>query len=123
MPQDLISNTMNCLMNAKRAKKNKIAVPCSKFLINVLEVIKNNGYINNFEKKDNKIIIELGEFNECKSIRPRYYVKKDAFEKFIRRFLPSRNFGIIIVATSKGLMTQKEAIEQQIGGSLIAYIF
>ena len=47
----------------------------------------------------------------------------DEIDKYVRRFLPSRDFGFIIVSTSKGLMTHEEAIEKNIGGSLIAYIF
>ena len=120
---DLISNVMNCIMNAKRAGNLKISVPSSKLLLSLLKIMKNNNYINNFEAKNGKVIIELGDINECKSIKPRHYVKKDEFEKYIRRFLPARDFGIIIVSTSRGMMIHKEAIEKGIGGSLIAYIF
>jgi len=120
---DLISDAMNGLMNAKRAGKMKISVPTSKFLIEVLEIMKKNNYLKDYENKEGKLIIEMGEFNECKSIRPRSYVKKEEIERFVRRFLPARDFGIIIVSTSKGLMIHKEAQDKHLGGSLIAYVY
>jgi len=44
-------------------------------------------------------------------------------EQYIKRFLPARDIGILIISTSKGLMTHKEAMEKGAGGSLIAYCF
>ncbi|RLG18725.1 30S ribosomal protein S8, partial [Nanoarchaeota archaeon] len=64
-----------------------------------------------------------GRINDCKVIKPRYSCKLDEFEKFEKRFLLSRDLGIIIVSTSKGLMTHREAKEKRIGGVLIAYVY
>jgi len=67
--------------------------------------------------------ITLKEVTECKAIKPRFTVSKKTLDKYVRRFLPSRNFGFVIVSTSKGLMTHHEAQENKIGGSLIAYFY
>ena len=50
-------------------------------------------------------------------------VSKDEIEKYVKRYLPARNIGIIIISTSEGLMTHTTAIEKKLGGSLIAYIY
>jgi len=122
---DKISDALNQIMMAKNAGKNTCEVYSSKLLIKIIEIMKRSGYINFETKKDKfeKIVIKMKLLNECKSIRPRFTVKKDEFERYIRRFLPARGFGIIIVSTSKGLLTHTEAMEKNIGGNLIAYCF
>ena len=124
MSQDITSDCLNQIMNIKKARKQEIRVKKhSRFLINVLELIKKLGYLDyKVEGREIEITIK-DKLNECKAIKPRYDVSVDEIDKYVRRFLPSRDFGFIIVSTSKGLMTHEEAIEKNIGGSLIAYIF
>jgi small subunit ribosomal protein S8 len=50
-------------------------------------------------------------------------VKRDQYEKWEKRFLPAVGFGILIVSTQKGVMTHATAIEQGMGGRLIAYVY
>ena len=64
-----------------------------------------------------------GNINKCGVIKPRHAVKKDEFEKFEKRYLPAKNFGILIVTTPKGIMTHYEAKELGIGGRLLAYMY
>jgi small subunit ribosomal protein S8 len=56
-------------------------------------------------------------------IQPRFFVKKDEYEKWEKRYLPARGFGIMIVSTSKGVMSQKEAESLKIGGRLLGYVY
>jgi small subunit ribosomal protein S8 len=121
--RDIVANALNCIMNAKRAGKISCSVPSSKLLIAVLKMLKKEGYVNDYRQENSKVTIEIGKINECKAIKPRFYVTISNCNKFIERFLPARDFGFLIVSTSKGLMTHKEAIEMNVGGSLIAYCF
>ena len=125
MSQDIVSDVLNEMRNAKRAKKNSIKTKrYSKVLIEILKVGKKEGFILDFKINEKEKELEIYfKFNECKAIKPRYEVGVDEIEKYMRRFLPSRNFGIIVISTSKGLVTHKEALEQNIGGSLIAYFY
>jgi small subunit ribosomal protein S8 len=122
---DTISDRLNQIMMAMNAGKKSFEMHSSKFLIEILEIMKKNGYVDYQIKNDKfqKVVIEIKSLNECRSIRPRFYVKKEELDRYIRRFLPSRGFGVIIISTSKGLMTHTEALEKGIGGSLIAYCF
>jgi len=81
-----------------------------------------NKYIE-FSHEDKIIKIKILNLSECRSIKPRFNVQVADIDKYLRRFLPSRNFGKLIVSTSKGLMDQDEAYEKKIGGSLIAYFY
>lgn len=123
MSQDIISDSLNQIMNAKRAKKDSVVLErSSQLLIKVLNMMKDLGYIT-YEKDDKKIKIAMKELNHCKAIKPRYTVSKDKIDFYTRRFLPARNFGYIIVSTNKGLMTHTEAVENKLGGCLIAYFY
>ena len=112
MSQDIISDTLNQIMNAKRAKKDSVKVKRhSKILVEILELAKKRGYIESYN------------LNECMTIKPRFTVQVKDFDKYVRRYLPARNFGMMIVSTSSGLMTHDEAQEKNIGGSLMAYFY
>jgi small subunit ribosomal protein S8 len=121
--QDIIANALNCIMNAKRAGKTSCSVPSSKLLVAVLEIMKKEGYVGDYRQEDGRVTIEIGKINECRAIKPRFHVTMGDYGKFMGRYLPARDFGFLIVSTSRGLMTHKEAIEKNIGGSLIAYCF
>ena len=121
--KEIVVNALNCMMNATRAGKTNCTVPSSKLLIAIIEIMEKLGYIGAYSKEGNEVTVELGNITECRAIKPRFNVTVSKYDKFIRRFLPARDFGILIVSTSKGLMTHKEAMENNIGGSLIAYCF
>jgi small subunit ribosomal protein S8 len=102
--------------------------PASKLIGRVFKVMQDKGYMGNFEYiEDGKAGIykvELtGHINKCGAVRPRYAVKKTEFEKFEKRYLPAKGFGLLIVSTPKGLMTHDEAKSNGLGGRLISYIY
>ena len=123
MSQDVVSDILNQVMNARRAKREIVVTHrYSKLLISILEIMKSYDYID-YEIEDKTLKITLKEISECRAIKPRYSVNKKTLDKYIRRFLPARNFGYVIVSTSKGLKTHHEAQEDKIGGSLVAYFY
>jgi len=123
MSQDIIADVLNMVMNCKRAGKKELETTrYSKLLIRVLEIAKKHGYLDySLDEKAKKLRIKIIKLNECKAIKPRFNASVEGLEKYIRRFLPARDFGIVIVSTSSGLITHKEAYEKNIGGALIAY--
>ena len=125
MSHDIVADALNQVMNAKRAGKNELVVErYSKFLLNVLSVAKKHKYLAyELEEESKKLKIRILSLNECKAIKPRFDIRIGDIEKYMRRFLPARDFGIIIISSSKGLVTHKEAYEKNIGGSLIAYFY
>lgn len=122
MSQDIISDGLNQIMNAKKSRKNQVVVRASRFFIELIELAKREGYIVSYKRLGNNFEIFF-KLNECRSIKPRFNVAVGEIEKYIRRYLPSRQMGIVVISTSKGLMTHKEALEQGIGGCLIAYFY
>lgn len=126
MSQDIVADALNMIKNAKNAGKDSIDVKrISKVLIEVLKIMKLHGAIKKYKinSKKKSMEITIGDLFTCKAIKPRFTVNKDQIEKYRRRYLPARNLGIVIVSTNKGLKTHEEALEEGIGGSLIAYFY
>jgi len=126
---DPLADALSAIKNAERVgKKECIIKPASKLIGNVLKIMKDEGYIEEFELIDDgkagilKVMLK-GRINNCNAIKPRFPVKKDEFEKWERRFLLARDFGVLIVTTSKGVMTHRKAKELGIGGSLLAFVY
>jgi len=123
MAQDIISDCLNQIMNIKRAKKTEVEVKrYSKFLIEILDLMKKLGHID-YKIEDEKLIIEIKNLNKCRAIKPRYNVSVGDIDKYVRRYLPARGFGNVFISTSEGLMTHEEAHEKNLGGSIVVYVF
>lgn len=126
MSQDVVADALNVLKNAKKAGKENVSInKISKMLIEIFKIMKDKGAIKKYkiDSKDKSVEVTLGDFIECRAIKPRLTVKKDSIEKYRRRFLPSRLMGTVIITTSKGLMTHEEAVENGAGGSLVAFFY
>ena len=126
MSQDIVADALNMMKNAKRANKPVVTVKImSNLLLEVLKIMKQKGAIKKYKinPKEKSLEITLGDFTDCKSIKPRFSCDKSQIEKYRRRYLPARNLGTMIVSTNKGLMTHEEAEAEQTGGCLIAYFY
>ncbi len=129
MTNDTLSAGLSKILNAERTRKQECLIkPASKMIINVLRLMNDNNYIGSFNVVDNskgghiKVNL-LGNLNKCGSVTPRHSVKKNGFEKFERRYLLAKDFGLLIVSTQQGLMTHYDAKKKGIGGRLLAYAY
>jgi small subunit ribosomal protein S8 len=127
---DPLADALTNLQNHERTAKRACTItPASKLLGEVLRVLKEQQYIESFDRvKEShgteKFTVQLsGHINQCHAIKPRYAVKKDGFEKYEKRYLPARDVGLLIVSTPKGVTTHKAAKDEQIGGRLLAYVY
>ncbi|HIH15239.1 MAG: 30S ribosomal protein S8, small subunit ribosomal protein S8 [archaeon GW2011_AR17] len=126
---DTLAAALSNILNAEKVgKANVIVKPVSKITKAVLEIMKDNHYIGAYtiidDGKGGFIEINLiGGVNKCGAIKPRFAATVKEYDKFEKRFLPSKDFGIIILSTSKGIMTQDQAKEQNLGGRLLAFVY
>ena len=126
---NILANLFTTLFNTEdRRKDSCIVVPTSKLSIEVLNTLKKEGYIGEFEhvddKRGGKFKIELlAKISKCGAITPRFKVKKDEYGVWERQFLPSYDRGVLLVTTNKGVMSHKEAVDKNIGGFLIGYVY
>ena len=124
---DTLANALSKMNEYERLGKPECLIsPVSKLIADVLGILKKFGYIKGYTrikdgKKESYNIKLSGRINKCGVIRPRYAIKKDDFEKFEKRYLPSKDMGIMIISTINGTVCHDKAKEKKIGGRLIAY--
>ncbi len=126
---DTLANGLTTVINNEMRNKHECIIsPASKLLGRVLRIMQLNGYIGEFEFIDDgrsgKFKVQLlGRINKCGAIRPRFSVGVDEFEEWKKKFLPSREVGTLVISTSRGVLSHKEAREKGIGGRLIAFVY
>ncbi|MBT3691526.1 30S ribosomal protein S8 [Candidatus Woesearchaeota archaeon] len=126
---DPLANALSHIKNCENVAKNKCIIRNSSNLIKeVFEILKQKGFIKKYVEtktpKGNFLEVELkGAINNCGAIKPRFSVELEEYEKFEKRYLPAKNFGIIIISTNQGLMDHNQAREKNLGGRLIAYCY
>ena len=128
MLHDPLADAMASIKNAERVGKKECITPSSNLIKEVFKLIQKEKYIGTFEfiddGKSGKFRIELrNRINDCNVIKPRYSVKKDEYEKWEKRYLPATEFGILILTTTKGVMTHIDAKKNKLGGKLLAYVY
>ena len=128
MLHNTLADALSAVKNAEKASKKTCTVEhVSNLLADILRIMKEGGYIKDFEVKDSirgrfANIVLSGTLNDCKAIVPRFYIKKAEYVSWEKRFLPASDVGMLIVSTSKGVKSNRE-IKGKIGGALVAYVY
>ena len=129
MQHDPLNDAMSKIKNAEAAgKKECILTPSSKVIGRVLKVMEDNHYISQFEYIEDgrggmfKVRLN-GNINNCGAIKPRFAVKKTELDKFEARYLPAQDFGVIILTTTKGVLSHSDARAKGIGGKLLGFVY
>ena len=128
---DTIADMLTRIRNANTAKHLSIDVPCSNVKKQIAQILVDEGYIKNFRViEDNKqgIIRITLKYTENKSqvITGLRRVSKPGLRIYSNcKDMPKvmKGLGIAIVSTSKGIISDKEARKQNVGGEIIAYIW
>ena len=127
-----LANALATIKNAEmRGRSEAIIMPASKLIANVLRVIQREGYIGEFEYIDDgrwgKLRVQLlGRINDIGVVRPRIpvgYRSLSQMPGYLRKYLASRDIGVLILTTNQGVMSHREALERRVGGIVIAYVY
>ncbi len=127
---DPIADMLTRMRNALTVKHNTVDVPTSKMKVAIAELLKNEGYINDYKVSEGTksvitIDLKYGQNNQ-KVINGLKRISKPGLRIYASyEDLPRvlNGLGIAIVSTSKGLMTDKQAREAKIGGEVLAYVW
>ena len=128
---DALSDMLARIKNAHQAKKSHTSCFKSKLNLNVLSVLKEEGYIRNFEdyevrKGINSIKIELKYFNGTPVIKKIKRVSKPGirvYSKISDLSKPYGGLGISILSTPKGVMSDQQARKNNVGGEILCEVF
>lgn len=129
---DPISDMLTRIRNANTAKHDTVDVPSSKIKLAIADILANEGYIRKYELVDNgnfkdiRITLKYGADKNEKIITGLKRISKPG----LRIYAGSENLpkvlgglGVAIISTNKGVMTDKEARKQKVGGEVLAYIW
>ena len=128
---DPIGDMFTRIRNGQMRLLNSIDVPASKFRSQILEILKNEGFINNFrlEKKEDKkniLIIDLKYFEGSPVIKEIKRISKPGRRVYSRAVsIPKvqNGLGVAILSTSKGVMSDDDARKNNLGGEIICRVF
>ena len=129
MRHDLLNDALLALRHADRDGKPRVEIaPTSKLIAEVLRIFREHHYIEEFTFVPNGrggvYDVRLARrINSCGVIKPRVAVRHDDLERYESRFLPAQDFGLLVLSTNRGVVSQAEARESKIGGRLLAYVY
>lgn len=128
---DPIADLLTRIRNASSSKHETVDVPASNIKKSIVDILNNEGYIKGYQVIEDgkqgviRITLKYGSNNEkvisgLKRVsKPglRFYAGADEMPKVLK------GLGIAIVSTSKGIMTDKEARKQNVGGEVLAFVW
>ncbi len=126
---DPLASALSKIANAEKiGRKVCLIKPASKEIKQIFTILNEHGYLGKFKVIDDGKggfleVNLLGNINKCGVIKPRFSTKFIELEKWETRYLPAKDFGIMIISTTKGYLTHIDARKNKIGGTLICYCY
>lgn len=129
---DPIADMLTRIRNGLNAGHETVVIPSSKMKVEIAKILKAEGYINNYKvegdaAKDKTITIELKYGPDGQKVitglkrisKPglKVYAKADAVPRVLN------GLGVAIISTSKGLMADRDARKNKLGGEVVAYVW
>jgi small subunit ribosomal protein S8 len=131
MKSDPIADMLTRIRNASRAEHEKVDIPSSKLKVRVAEILKDEGFIKNFRVLDDnkqgvlRVYLKYGPGNE-KMISGLVRVSTPGRRVYVGHTdIPSilGGMGVAVISTSRGVVTDREARKQKVGGEVLAYVW
>ena len=131
MRTDPIADLLTRIRNGSRAEHEKVDIPSSKIKVRVAEILKDEGFIKNFRVLEDtkqgtlRVYLKYGPGNE-KVISGLVRVSKPGRRVYVTHDkVPSilAGMGVAIVSTSRGVVTDRDARKQKVGGEVLAYVW
>jgi small subunit ribosomal protein S8 len=131
MRSDPIADMLTRIRNASRAEHEKVDIPASKLKLRLAELLRDEGFIKNFRiLEDNKqgtlrVYLKYGAGNEkmisglvrVSTPGRRVYVGHDRIPSILG------GMGVALLSTPRGVMSDRDARKQKIGGEVLAYVW
>lgn len=131
---DPIADMLTRIRNAAALKKAEVVLPMSKIKFNIAKLLEKNGWVTKVEAMEGssekgfdqmRIVLKykadgspmISSVKRVSKSSRRIYVSKEELPKVLN------GFGIAVISTSKGLMTNREAREQHLGGEVICELY
>jgi small subunit ribosomal protein S8 len=131
MKSDPVADLLTRIRNASRAEHEKVDIPASRLKVRLAEILKQEGFIKNYRVLEDspqgtlRVYLKYGVANErlisglvrVSTPGRRIYVPHDRIPRILA------GMGVTILSTSRGVMTDREARHQRVGGEVLAYVW
>jgi small subunit ribosomal protein S8 len=131
MRSDPIADLLTRIRNASNAEHEKVDIPSSRLKVRIAELLKDEGFIKNFRVLDDnrqgmlRVYLKYGSGNEkmisglvrVSTPGRRVYVAHDKIPSILG------GMGVALVSTSRGVITDRDARKQKVGGEVLAYVW
>jgi small subunit ribosomal protein S8 len=131
MRTDPVADLLTRIRNASGAEHEKVDIPASKLKVRVAEILKDEGFIKNFRVLDDtkqgtlRVYLKYGPGNEkvisglvrVSTPGRRIYVTHDKIPSILG------GMGVTLVSTSRGVLTDRDARKERVGGEVLAYVW
>ncbi|MEE8242800.1 MAG: 30S ribosomal protein S8 [candidate division NC10 bacterium] len=131
MLTDPIADMLTCLRNANTAMHEKVDIPSSRLKVEIARILKKEGFVKGYKVIDQdiqdvlRVYLKYGSGNE-RVLRGITRTSKPGLRVYARsRKIPRvlSGMGIAIISTSKGIMTDREARNQRVGGEVLCHVW
>ena len=130
MVTDPIADMLTRIRNANQQRHDEVVIPNSKLKVSLAEILKNEGFIKDYRVESEgiikNIVVTLKYKGNDRVITGLKRVSKPGLRQYAKvNEIPKvlNGLGIVVLSTSQGLMTDKEARAKGIGGEVLAYIW
>ena len=128
---DPIADMLTRIRNANNAKHESVEIPASNMKKQIAQILVDEGYIKSFNVIDDgkqdviKVFLKYGP-NKSKVLQGLKRISKPGLRMYVgKEEIPQvmRGLGVAIVSTSKGIMTDKAARKENVGGEVLAFVW
>ena len=131
MNTDPIADMLTRIRNANTVSHQTVEMPSSKLKVALARLLKEEGYISNYEEKVEGFVKTLSiELKYDENNKPVITSLKRVSKPGLRNYCKAKNLpqvlggmGVAVVSTSKGLLTDRKARKENLGGEVLAYIY
>ncbi|MCF7925199.1 MAG: 30S ribosomal protein S8 [Candidatus Izimaplasma sp.] len=127
---DPIADMLTRIRNANQMKKATVDIPASKLKVEIAELLKKEGYVTDFKEikkhPQNVLRVTLKYLQDERVVKGLKRISKPGLRVYAKtNEIPKvlNGLGIAVISTSQGVMTDREARKQRVGGEIIAYVW
>ena len=126
MPNDPVADLLTRVRNAAGARHETVSVPTSRMRVGIARILRDEGFISGYEPGERELVLKMKFIGKLPAVTGLRRISKPGLRVYARKSEMPRvlgGLGVVIVSTSAGLMTGREAERKGLGGEVLAYVW
>lgn len=127
MPNDPVADLLTRVRNAAGARHESVTIPASRMKAEIARILRDEGFISGYEQPNaREIVLKMKFVGKLPAVSGLRRISKPGLRVYARKSEMPRvlgGLGVVIVSTSSGLMTGREAQRKGLGGEVLAYVW